>query len=122
MRKREVQSAVSFAPLSSISSLRSRYMPENSLPSSSPDSHRKPRWWPLVMLCILEVAWLLWVWERPAVQRQQQVLKTYAGIFICFALLLLWLVAFSRLRWMVRLGVLILLLGGLGFAGVIFRV
>jgi outer membrane protein assembly factor BamB len=98
-------------------------MPENPPPALVAQGHQKPaRWWPLVVLCTLEAAWLLWVWERPALQRQQQVLKTYGGTFICFALLLLWLLGFSRLRWRVRFGALLVLFGVLALAGALFRV
>src|SRR3954452_15743559 len=90
--------------------------------TSSKTSARSPRWWPLLLLCVLEAGWLLWVWERPSDQRQQQVIRTAAGILAGFLLLLLWLLAFSRLRWKIRLGVFLFLVLCLAVIGVLFRV
>jgi len=64
---------------------------------------KRPRWWPLIILCGLEAIGLLLIWMGPAVQRQQRVLRTGATFFVLFLLAFVWLLAFSRLRWRVRL-------------------
>jgi outer membrane protein assembly factor BamB len=56
------------------------------------------------------------------VQRQQQVLKTFGGALAGVVLLLIWLLAFSRLRWKTRFGVLAAVAGLLVVAGALFRV
>ncbi|MDB6150446.1 MAG: hypothetical protein JWQ44_1894 [Chthoniobacter sp.] len=81
-----------------------------------------PRWWPLWLLCTAEFAWLLWVWQGPAIQRQEQVLRTGGGLLVGFVLLVVWLLAWSRLRWKVRLGALLVLFGATALPAVLFRV
>jgi outer membrane protein assembly factor BamB len=84
-------------------------------------SRKPPRWWPLLVICALEVMWLVWVWTAPAIQRQAQVMKTAGGVLAGGALTLVWLLAFSRLRWWVRLGAPLLFVAGLALAGALFR-
>ncbi len=83
---------------------------------------QEPRWWPLLLLLLLEAAWLIWAWAGPAIQRQQRVLMTSGGLLVGFLFALLWLLAFSRLRWKVRLGVLLGIAGLIGVTGALFRV
>jgi outer membrane protein assembly factor BamB len=97
-------------------------MPET-FTADSPEQNRKPvRWWPLIVIGTLCLAWLLWVWKGPAVQRQEQVLKTFGGVFASIALALLWLLAFSRLQWKTRIGTLLLLALLVALGASLFRV
>jgi outer membrane protein assembly factor BamB len=91
--------------------------------SSPPAAHvQRPRWWPLLLLVLLEAAWLVWAWMGPAMQRQERVLRTSGGVLAGFVLMLVWLLAFSRLRWKVRLGVLLTATVMIALAGTLFRV
>lgn len=74
---------------------------------------RGPRWWPLVLILVLEVVAFITIWNGPAIQRQERVLRSGAAILIGVVLVLLWLLFFSRMRWRGRL------LGAVGMVGVI---
>src|SRR4051812_36935967 len=65
-------------------------------------SRSKPRWRPLWVILGLEAIGLLIIWISPAVQRQQQVMRTAGLVIVSSVLLTLWLLAFSRLRWKTR--------------------
>ena len=79
------------------------------------------RWWPLVLICTVEACWLAFVWLGPAMQRQEQVTKTGVAIGAAFALLLLWLLALSRLPWRRRLIGAVLLLAIPAMCAALFR-
>jgi outer membrane protein assembly factor BamB len=64
---------------------------------------RGARWWPLVLILILEVVAFIAIWNGPAIQRQQQVMRSGVAIAIGVVLVLFWLLFFSRMRWRVRL-------------------
>jgi len=84
-------------------------------------SRKPPRWWLLALIVSLDALVIASIWMRPAIQRQQQVLKTAGAIIIGTLLVLLWLLFFSRLRWRARLGITgLFLAAGLLFAG-LFR-
>jgi hypothetical protein len=74
---------------------------------------RGARWWPLVFTLVLEVVALIAIWNGPAIQRQERVLRSGAAILIGVVLVLLWLLFFSRMRWRVRL------VGAVGMVGAI---
>jgi len=74
-----------------------------------------------MVIAALEAAWLGWVWLRPAMQRQEQVIKSMVGLTVGLLLVLVWLLAFSRLPRRVRGGAALLLVGGIAVGGSLFR-
>jgi outer membrane protein assembly factor BamB len=96
------------------------------LPAASTEtSHARratPRWWLLFVICAVEAGWLLWVWQGPAIQRQEQVMKTAGGVLAGAALILIWLLVFSRLAWKIRWGVLLLAVCVIATGAATFRI
>jgi outer membrane protein assembly factor BamB len=76
-------------------------------------ARRGARWWPLMLILVLEVVAFIAIWTGPAIQRQQRVMRSGVAILIGVLLVLLWLLFFSRMRWWVRL------VGTLGMVGAI---
>src|SRR4029434_763405 len=72
---------------------------------------RGARWWPLALILVLEVVAFIAIWNGPAIQRQERVMRSGAAILIGVVLVLLWLLFFSRMRWRVRL------VGAVGMVG-----
>lgn len=75
---------------------------------SNPSKHLQggrhgARWWPLILILILEMIAFLTIWNGPAVQRQERVMRSGIAILVGVGLVLLWLLFFSRVRWRVRL-------------------
>ncbi len=65
---------------------------------------RKVRWWFPAVVLVLAAGLLIWVWMRPAQDRQfTQVFPTLAVVFFTGVLLFLWLLLFSGMRWRTRL-------------------
>ncbi|MGV3534165.1 MAG: hypothetical protein ACO1QR_17485, partial [Chthoniobacteraceae bacterium] len=96
-------------------------MTDSPSPVDARASSNRPRWWPLLAIAIAEAAWLAWVWQGAASQRQAQVLQTIGGLSAGGIALLVWLLAFSRLRWKVRLTLLAVFLLPLALAAALFR-
>jgi outer membrane protein assembly factor BamB len=82
---------------------------------------KSPRWWLLAIIVGLIALCIVAIWVRPATQRQEQVIKTAGVIVIGAFLVLIWLLAFSRLRWRVRLGFAALFIGLLCVPAALFR-
>ena len=96
-------------------------MTDSPSPVDTPAPSNGPRWWPLIAIPIAEAAWLTWVWQDSAIQRQAQVLKTIGGLGAGVVALLVWLLAFSRLRWKTRLTVLAVFLLPVVIGAALFR-
>ena len=64
---------------------------------------RRPRLWPLALILIGVGAAFVWVWGFVGAQRQDRVVASYLVGGLGFALVVLWLVALSRLGWRTRL-------------------
>ena len=91
------------------------------MPSSSRDSKvassknrysKGIRWWPLGVIAGLAIIAAMVVWLPDAPNRQNQVQQTFLIIFGTVLLTILWLMFFSRMRWIMRflaLGVIIAL-------------
>src|SRR5437879_5220986 len=76
-----------------------------------PPRHRRSLlrvWFPLVVLglAVLALA-LLWGWPSEDWERVHRVLGTWAVALLVLPLLLLWWLAFSGVRWWLRLGTLL---------------
>jgi outer membrane protein assembly factor BamB len=84
-------------------------------------SPKAPRWWLLGVIVGLVALGIVGIWVRPATQRQEQVLKTAGAIILGAVLVLIWLLAFSRLRWRVRVGVAALFVAVLCMPMALFR-
>jgi len=80
------------------------------------------RWWPLILIAVAVAGWLAWVGISPEIHRQDRVMKTIAGGLSGIVLVLLWLVALSRLPWRHRLGGVLLVAVLLGLAAALFRI
>ncbi len=61
------------------------------------------RLWPAWAILFLALGALVWVWSGNSPQRQTNYLRTGGVGLITLVLLLIWLMAFSRLRWQIRL-------------------
>lgn len=85
------------------------------------EARRGARWWPLVLILILQVAAFIVIWNGPAVQRQERVMRSGAAILIGVVLVLLWLLFFSRIRWRVRLLGTVGMVGAIAGIGSLFR-
>jgi len=89
---------------------------------SSPGSARTVRWWPagLILAAAVLAFAILWSTTQPS---QQAFNLLFAQIVIgTIALLLLWVLLFSRMRWRVRWTILGLAIGGFGLLVALFRV
>ncbi len=72
-------------------------------PEPNPSPRPGLRWWPAAMLVVLALAWLGRIWLGEASQTQDRVVPTIIAAGLTVLLLLLWLVAFSRLPGRLRL-------------------
>ena len=66
-------------------------------------SDNRIRWWPAAIIDALAILALVFIWTRDAPSRQYLVLLTTIILIIYAALMLIWLLFFSRLRWRTRL-------------------
>jgi outer membrane protein assembly factor BamB len=84
---------------------------------------RTVRWWPAAVIILLAAGRIIWIWSAPSLNRQNQVISTGGTILLALALLFLWLVLLSRLRWRLRLlsALLVLALGVLLWQSVTVR-
>ncbi len=76
-----------------------------------------PRWWPVALLALLLLLALVAIWLPDQDNRQDQYMQTGAVFVLTGLLGLVWLLAFSRLAWRWRLGILAVFLAlalGLG--------
>jgi outer membrane protein assembly factor BamB len=71
-----------------------------------PTTRPPVRWWPGALILVGALAATLWVWLMHGTSRQQQVLLTAQIIGGTLILLLVWVIAFSRMARSLRLGVL----------------
>jgi len=67
---------------------------------------RPPRWWPAILLLALGLGFLIWVQLGTDTDRQERYLRSFLVCLLTSVLLLLWCLAFSRLRWRIRLATL----------------
>lgn len=74
---------------------------------------RSVRWWPAAIIILLAAGRVLWIWSVPSLNRQNQVMSSGEAVLLTLALLFLWLVLLSRLRWRIRLlsALLVVMLG-----------
>src|SRR5436309_16135807 len=70
------------------------------------NAQRGIRWWPVAVILLFAVGAVVWIWMFYGRHRQDKNLATAQVAIYAFLLLLLWCLAFSRLRWQVRVGVL----------------
>jgi outer membrane protein assembly factor BamB len=89
-------------------------------PGGSPQQSRGIRWWPLVLILACAAAALLGIWLMLDTWRQQRILLTAQVIGATLFLILIWISAFSRMAYSIRLGIFggfvtLLLLGALLF-------
>jgi outer membrane protein assembly factor BamB len=84
-------------------------------------STKRPRWWLLALIIGADALCVAAIWIRPALQRQEQVIKTAGALLIGTLLALIWLLAFSRLRWRLRLGIAAFFVGILLIPATLFR-
>ena len=82
----------------------------------------RPRLWPAVLIGAALAVWLAYTWLSPDTMRQYRTMRTGAGVVLAGILLLLWLVFFSRLRWMQRLACFAGALVFLGAAASLVRI
>jgi outer membrane protein assembly factor BamB len=82
---------------------------------------RGARWWPLALILVLEVVAFIAIWNGPAIQRQERVMRSGAAILIGVVLVLLWLLFFSRMRWRVRLVGAVGMVGAMAGIASLFR-
>ena len=96
------------------------------MPSQEPNARAAVpgiRWWPIPVVLLLAIARLAWIWGISDTHRQGQVLGSFFAFLWTLGLLLIWMLAFSRARWKLRLIVVggVLALGGLVAATVEVR-
>lgn len=93
-------------------------------PEPSPArGERKPiRWWPMYIILLHAVAVWASIWLFYGVSRQQKNIAWAQVLLYTLFLLWVWVVALSRLRWRVRLGITALVLGAVGFAAASLRI
>lgn len=83
---------------------------------------RAIRWWPLPVILLLAVAGIVWARLSNEADRQSaNILSISIGV-LAFAMVFLWLLAFSRLSLQVRAGASLLLVAAVGFLAVSVRV
>ena len=65
-----------------------------------PPSNRGPsiRWWPVMLILLFAAGALIWIRSVADMSHQDRNIHTAKAIFITLALLLIWLLFFSRLR------------------------
>jgi len=80
------------------------------------------RWWPAAAIVGLGLAWLGGVWLLSEASRQDKVIGTIVATGTVLVLLLLWLVALSRLPWRVRVGGLLAFMLLVGLARGLLRI
>lgn len=79
---------------------------------------RRPiRWWPAIVIVVVEIALLTWAWTRDVGSVQHKVVPTFPILFFSTVALFAWLVLLSRLagRTRLRIFVGVAVLVGLGF-------
>ena len=81
-----------------------------------------PRWRPAVILVGLGLAVLVWIQLTLQADRQERYLRSFLTCLVTALLLLVWCLAFSRLRWRVRLGALGAAAAGVALAAALVRI
>jgi outer membrane protein assembly factor BamB len=61
------------------------------------------RWWPVAVILTLAASTLFWIWGVQEIQRQNKVVETFLTLIGAGALLMIWMLLLSRLRWWARL-------------------
>lgn len=74
---------------------------------------RPIRWWPAVAVVVLAALILVWTWAFASWEGQDKVFTTFSVVFFGGLLLLMWLLALSRMPWKTR-GVVLAALVGVG--------
>jgi outer membrane protein assembly factor BamB len=88
---------------------------------SAPAPRRRLRGWPALLILALVAARIAWIWQTRDVQRQFNVMSTGTWLLIGLALLLVWWLFFSRVRWRTRWLGLGAFMAALLLAGALFR-
>jgi outer membrane protein assembly factor BamB len=85
--------------------------------STSPQAPgSKPvRWWPAVIILLLTACAWVYVWQFHGKSRQHKNIASLEVIFGAVVLLLVWVLAGSRFRWRIRLGITGAVLAAIGF-------
>ena len=68
-----------------------------------PSPHPGPRWWPLAAIVALCAVALLYIWNSEVPAEADRVVRTMLALMLTTLSLIVWLLAFSRLRWRLRL-------------------
>src|SRR5712671_2736884 len=80
------------------------------------------RWWPAVIILLAAAGAVIWIWLNYGRQRQDKNVAIFMVGFFTFALLLLWAIFLSRMRWKFRAAVLGTLVGLMLLAKILVRV
>jgi len=84
---------------------------------------RKPiRWWPAIVILALAVAAVIGIRLWPKISFQERNIATAQVMIVSVLLWLLWVLFFSRLRWLVRLGVFGGVVGAMALTAGLFRI
>jgi len=83
---------------------------------------RKIRWWPLWVIVSLDAIAVVWVWNTEMSSRQDAIFATLGIQVLALVLALLWLLALSRARWVLRLTILAALVLVLAAARALLRI
>ena len=87
-----------------------------------PSQRRPIRWWPAVVILVIEIGILAWIWLRTADSTQQRVVPTFPTLFFGTVALFLWLVLFSRLPGRARLSIFVSVMGVVGLGSLLFEI
>ena len=90
---------------------------------SDNSTRRRPvRWWPLWVIGILAVLALVFVWEFRDAYRQEKNIFSAIISMITLGLMLLWWTFFSRIKWKLRLGVILVVAVMVGIGSQAFEI
>ncbi len=87
-----------------------------------PETRRVPRWWLLFLILALALCTVGVLAQRPYLSRQHYILDLARLTLVTLAALLMWLIAFSRLRWRTRWATLGVTIGGVLVLCALFRI
>ena len=89
-----------------------------------PPSNRRSsiRWWPVMLILLFAAGALVWIRSFADMSHQDRNIHTAKAIFITLALLLIWLLFLSRLRWGVRFAVFGAMIGLVVLSAALLRI
>src|SRR5437588_6161745 len=93
----------------------------NTSAASTGVSQRPIRWWPVLVILLLQACSAIFVRLFPWPHRQDRNIAIANVVVIPFLLLLLWCLFFSRLKWKLRLSVLGAVVGSILLTMATFR-